>query len=146
LALVMIDLDHFKKLNDTYGHPAGDAALKHTALVLRRLLRRGDVAARYGGEEFVVMLPGSAGEGAGRFAERIRAALADSEIAFGDLLLRVTASLGFAIWPEDAKDADGLLSAADRALYAAKSGGRNRVVRAQALAPSPVPPAAVPPA
>jgi diguanylate cyclase (GGDEF)-like protein len=130
LALVMIDLDHFKKLNDTHGHPAGDAALRATAHVLRKLLRRGDVAARYGGEEFVVMLPGASEAGALRFAERIRAALEEAETDYAGVKLRVTASLGLAVWPADAPDADALLTAADRALYVAKASGRNRVVRA----------------
>jgi diguanylate cyclase (GGDEF)-like protein len=131
LALVMLDLDHFKKLNDTHGHPAGDAALRATAQVLRQIVRGGDFAARYGGEEFVVVLPEATEEGARRFAERIRAALEAASIEHAGVRLRVTASLGLAIWPDDALDADGLLTAADRALYAAKAGGRNRVVRAE---------------
>ncbi len=134
LALVLLDLDHFKKLNDTFGHAAGDAALKNAADVLRRQ-RGGDVAARYGGEEFVVMLPGANEAGAARFAERLRAAIEHATIEFGGRSLAVTASLGVAIWPGDAADAESLLDAADRALYAAKAAGRNRVVTAGALAP-----------
>jgi diguanylate cyclase (GGDEF)-like protein len=133
LGLVMLDLDHFKKLNDTFGHPAGDAALKNAAQVLGRRLRRGDLAARYGGEEFVMMLPGTSETGALGFAERLREAIEQSTIEFGGDTLRVTASLGVAIWPGDAVDGEGLLAAADRALYVAKSGGRNRVVCASAL-------------
>jgi diguanylate cyclase (GGDEF)-like protein len=132
LSLLMLDLDHFKKLNDTHGHPAGDAALKGAARLLERYLRRGDVAARYGGEEFVVMLPGADEPEAFPIAERIRAALADAEIEFGDARLHITASVGLAVWPRNGRQAEALLSAADRALYTAKGSGRNRVISAPA--------------
>jgi diguanylate cyclase (GGDEF)-like protein len=140
LCLLMLDLDHFKKLNDTHGHPAGDAALKKTAEVLRRELRKGDVPARYGGEEFVIMLPGATETVARRVAERLRAALEEVEIAFGGTTLHVTASLGLAVWPDNGREAEELLSSADRALYAAKAGGRNRVVCAPPT-PQPATPA-----
>jgi diguanylate cyclase (GGDEF)-like protein len=132
--LLILDLDHFKKLNDTYGHPAGDAALKSAAEVLRRHLRRGDQAARYGGEEFVAILPGTDEAGAQHLAERVRDAVARNRLVFEGAKIQMTASCGLAVWPGDGKEAEALLAAADRALYAAKQGGRNRVVSASALA------------
>jgi diguanylate cyclase (GGDEF)-like protein len=134
LCLLMLDLDHFKKLNDTHGHPAGDAALRTTADVLRRVLRKGDVPARYGGEEFVVMLPGASEAVAQQIAERLRASLESAAIEYEGATIQVTASVGLAVWPENGTQADELMAAADRALYAAKAGGRNRVV----CAPKPV--------
>jgi diguanylate cyclase (GGDEF)-like protein len=131
--LLLLDLDHFKKLNDTYGHPAGDAALKSAAEVLKRHLRKGDLAARYGGEEFVAILPASDETGATHLAERVREAVQANRLVFEGAKMHVTASFGLAVWPRDAKDAEGLLAAADRALYAAKQAGRNRVVAASAL-------------
>jgi diguanylate cyclase (GGDEF)-like protein len=131
--LLLLDLDHFKKLNDGYGHPAGDAALKHAARLIERLLRRGDQAARYGGEEFAAILPGADQEGTLHMAERLREALASAPVVFEGARIAVTASFGAAVFPADAKDPDGLLAAADRALYAAKQAGRNRVVAASTL-------------
>jgi len=128
LCLLMLDLDHFKKLNDTHGHPAGDAALRATAEVLRRVVRKGDVPARYGGEEFVVMLPGASEVVAQQIAERLRATLETAAIEYAGATLHVTASVGLAVWPDNGTHADELMTAADRALYAAKAAGRNRVV------------------
>jgi len=142
LGLLMLDLDHFKKLNDTHGHPAGDAALKRSAELLERYLRRGDLAARYGGEEFVVMLPGADAEVALTIAERIRSALEHAQIEFGGAKIRVTASLGLAVWPEHGRGPLELLGAADRALYTAKDAGRNRVVSAPPAEPVPASPPA----
>ena len=133
LALLLLDLDHFKRLNDTYGHPAGDAALRGTAQTLARLLRKGDAAARYGGEEFVVILPDADARGARQLAERIRKAIEAQQVVFEGAHLAVTASLGLALWPEDGREQEALLGAADRALYAAKQEGRNRVVAAATL-------------
>ena len=144
LAVLLFDIDHFKKLNDTYGHPAGDAALKSVARVLRRVLRRGDVAARYGGEEFVVILPDSDEAGGLRLAERARAALQDSPLVFEGATIRFTASFGLALWPADGREPETLLAASDRALYAAKQGGRNRVVAASSLRPAEEPEPAAP--
>jgi diguanylate cyclase (GGDEF)-like protein len=132
-ALLLFDIDHFKKLNDTYGHPAGDAALRNTAQVLERHLRKGDQAARYGGEEFAAILPGADEAGALHLAERVREAIAESRLVFEGARLQVTVSLGVAVWPADGKDEEALVGAADRALYAAKEGGRNRVVAASTL-------------
>jgi diguanylate cyclase (GGDEF)-like protein len=135
LTLLLLDVDHFKKLNDTYGHPAGDAALKSIARTLRRVLRGGDVAARYGGEEFVVILPDTDAEGGRRLAERARESVERGALVFEGASLRFTASFGLAVWPDDAREPEALLAAADRALYAAKQGGRNRVVAASSLPP-----------
>jgi diguanylate cyclase (GGDEF)-like protein len=133
-AVLLLDIDHFKKLNDTFGHPAGDAALKHTARVLERHLRQGDEAARYGGEEFAVILPGADAGGAAPLAERVRAAIEGSQVVFEGARLAVTVSVGVAAWPEDGREIEALLAAADRALYAAKQDGRNRVASAAGLA------------
>jgi diguanylate cyclase (GGDEF)-like protein len=129
-AVLLLDVDHFKKLNDTFGHPAGDAALKHTARVLENHLRQGDEAARYGGEEFAVILPGADAAGALPLAERVRGAIEGSHLVFEGARLAVTVSVGVAAWPEDGRELEGLLAAADRALYAAKQEGRNRVAAA----------------
>lgn len=133
LALLMLDLDKFKGLNDTHGHPAGDAALKRTAQTLKRLSRRGDVAARYGGEEFVMILPDSDEAGALRLAERVRVAIKEDGFTFEGARLEVTASFGLALWPSDGRTEEALLLAADRALYEAKERGRDRVVAASKL-------------
>jgi diguanylate cyclase (GGDEF)-like protein len=134
LGLVILDLDHFKKLNDTYGHPAGDAALRSLARLLDQHLRKGDQAARYGGEEFVVILPGADAEHSVGAAERLRAALEKHRFVFEGARIPLTASLGVAVWPGDGREGEPLLAAADRALYAAKQAGRNRVVAAASLA------------
>ncbi|HEX6737589.1 MAG TPA: diguanylate cyclase [Vicinamibacteria bacterium] len=139
--LVLLDIDHFKKLNDTFGHPAGDAVLRKAAEVLKRALRGGDDAARYGGEEFALILSGADEAGARHMAERVRASLEAAETVAEGARLKVTASLGVAVWPGDGESDESLLAAADRALYAAKQGGRNRVMAASALA-SPAAPAA----
>jgi two-component system, cell cycle response regulator len=135
-ALLLFDIDHFKKLNDTYGHPAGDAALRNTAQMFERHMREDDQAARYGGEEFAAILPGADLPGAVRLAERVREAIEGSRIVFEGARLQVTVSLGVAVWPDDARDDEGLVAAADRALYAAKQGGRNRVVTSSSLPPA----------
>ncbi|MCZ2812244.1 GGDEF domain-containing protein [Modestobacter sp. VKM Ac-2979] len=124
LALVMCDVDHFKSVNDTYGHARGDAVLQELADRLRTGLRSTDVAYRIGGEEFVVLLPGRDAAGAQRVAERMRAAVADTPVAG----LRVTVSAGAVSAPAAQASLPELLWAADAALYAAKDAGRNRVV------------------
>jgi diguanylate cyclase (GGDEF)-like protein len=137
LGLVLLDIDHFKKLNDTYGHPAGDAALRSLARLLAQDLRKGDHAARYGGEEFVVILPGSDHDRSMQAAERLRQALAKHRFVHDGSRIPLTASLGVAVWPDDAREPDALLAAADRGLYAAKQAGRNRVVAASTLPDAP---------
>jgi len=131
-AIVMMDLDDFKKLNDTYGHPAGDAALRHTAQLLAHQLRKSDLAARFGGEEFAVILASTDRGGAEHLAEKVRAEVERGRLVHDGARLGVTVSIGVAVWPGDGRDPAALVAAADRALYAAKEGGRNRVVSASA--------------
>ncbi len=123
LSLVLVDVDHFKRVNDTHGHQVGDEVLRQVGGGLERLVRREDVAARYGGEEFVVLLPGVDAEGGRAFGERVRERLRTDVEA-----VPVTVSAGVASYPENARDVDELVGRADAALYAAKRGGRDRVV------------------
>jgi len=126
LALLMIDLDHFKKLNDTYGHTAGDVALQAAAAEIRQQVRGGDEAARYGGEEFAIILPDTDGPAAFRMAERLRKALADRDIRFGNERIRITGSCGVSATDLGYATPEALLHSADEALYASKETGRNR--------------------
>jgi diguanylate cyclase (GGDEF)-like protein len=146
LSIVFIDVDHFKQFNDKQGHQAGDATLQQVARILSNTGsfdevpirgRTTDVVARYGGEEFVVILPETHNEGALVRAERLRACLAEFPFPGRELQPggAVTASFGVATYPADADGATALVSAADRAVYAAKDGGRNRVVSARELGP-----------
>ena len=125
LAAVMLDLDHFKQINDIHGHDRGDAVLAAVADVLRSGLRTSDLAGRSGGEEFVVLLNDTGLAGAELVAEKLRVAI--SELDLPRLDRKVSASFGIAVFPDHATDAETLLRSADRALYAAKRGGRNRV-------------------
>lgn len=136
-ALLMLDLDHFKRLNDSYGHPAGDAALRTAARAIQKVIRGADVAARYGGEEFAVIMPNADEAGALKTAERLRRAIEKDQVIFEAARISVTASIGVASWPRHAKETKDLLSAADRALYAAKQAGRNRVLGASSLPAEP---------
>lgn len=129
VGLLLLDIDHFKRINDAYGHPAGDEVLRAVGRILTTAVRSADLAARYGGEEFAVLLPGVGPAEVAGFGERVRVALAGAPIATGEgHLLTVTASIGAACLPQDAATADQLVVAADRALYLAKEQGRNRVV------------------
>jgi diguanylate cyclase (GGDEF)-like protein len=134
LSLVLIDVDHFKRVNDTYGHPAGDAVLEGVAAVLRDQARATDLAARYGGEEMALVLPETDEGGARAIAERVRAAVAQAQHATDQGSIRVTVSLGVATTPDDGETAEGLIEAADRALYRAKQAGRDRVESARGRA------------
>ena len=129
LSLLMLDVDDFKKVNDTHGHPQGDEVLRRIGAILRAESRGIDAPARYGGEEFAVALPETGTEGAVELAERIRARIEAEEVPFTDRdgELRITASLGVASIPDSAADVRALVAAADAALYAAKRGGKNRV-------------------
>ena len=129
VAVLMLDLDHFKDFNDRYGHPAGDEALRAFAHLLTSSIREHDVAARYGGEEFAVFLPGLNAGAAIEVAERIRVRTESTIIPLGPGLTgRLTVSIGIAAAPDDGAQRVGLLKAADEALYRAKLAGRNRVV------------------
>ena len=129
LALLLFDLDKFKRLNDTYGHPAGDKALVTFANHIRGSIRNEDVFARYGGEEFVIITRGITREGSRQFAERLREEISQLEIVHDDKKFGFTTSIGIATLPENSvSSADAMVEAADRALYRAKEGGRNCVV------------------
>jgi diguanylate cyclase (GGDEF)-like protein len=123
LAVLILDLDHFKRVNDSRGHAAGDRVLQHVAAVLRSQLRSVDVPSRFGGEEFHLLLPDSGPSEAARAAERLRVRLAEAT--------DVTASIGVAIFPDHGTDLETLLVVADRALYRAKRAGRDRVEMAE---------------
>jgi diguanylate cyclase (GGDEF)-like protein len=129
VALCMIDLDHFKKINDAFGHPAGDAVLRYVGAVAQSRLRNEDVFARYGGEEFAVILRGIDIDGAARAAERLRGAIGGSAVTHEGRLIPATMSAGCAtLRCCSAPRTEELVSTADRRLYAAKTAGRNRVV------------------
>jgi diguanylate cyclase (GGDEF)-like protein len=131
LSVAVADLDHFKRVNDSHGHRAGDLVLHATADVLRATLRGTDVAGRYGGEEFLVVLPQTDLGGARRLAERVRAALEARRIDIGGAQpLSVTLSIGVAAFGRSIESAEQLIEAADAALYEAKNAGRNRVLAA----------------
>ena len=134
VGLVLLDLDDFKAVNDTYGHQQGDLVLREVARVLRETSREIDEPARYGGEELAVVLPGTDLEGAYNLAERVRAGIEELALPLldGDGALRVTASFGVATLPGSADDMRELVAAADEALYRAKRAGKNRTVRAEA--------------
>lgn len=126
-ALLMLDLDHFKNINDTYGHAGGDRVLVHLAVLLRNMLRQNDVAGRLGGEEFAVLLPDASLDSAAAIAERLRVAVERNIIEFEGREMTVTASIGLA--PLDG-EVDKVFAMADEALYRAKKEGRNRTVLA----------------
>jgi diguanylate cyclase (GGDEF)-like protein len=133
-SLMMVDVDHFKRINDTFGHPAGDAVLKSLPKLLRGELREVDLVARYGGEEFAAILPETDGAGAGKVAERIRRAMANHTFTLpDDETLQLTVSIGVVSFPDCAGDADTLVSRGDQALYVAKHEGRNRVALYQEM-------------
>ncbi len=130
LSLLMLDIDHFKSVNDSFGHLAGDDVLRALAARIHRECRPADRIARYGGEEFAILLPETGAFGALAMAERIRDFLASYAIPLGPgPTVNLTVSIGVAIYPEDADSAEKLIGAADQALYAAKKAGRNRVSR-----------------
>jgi len=129
VALVMVDLDHFKKVNDTHGHDAGDLVLRSLGALLRNSVRASDAACRFGGEEFALILPETTCGGAVQKAETVRLDVAGLDLEYdGKPLGKLSASFGVAVFPEHAGDADTLLRVADEALYAAKGAGRNRVM------------------
>jgi diguanylate cyclase (GGDEF)-like protein len=135
LSLLVLDLDHFKQLNDTHGHDAGDAVLKAVSHLIRQNVRESDLACRFGGEEMVVILPECDAAAAVERSEKIRDAIATLTVQHAGLTISaVTASLGVAVSSQHGTVAETLLRTADQALYRAKHGGRNRVVMASASA------------
>ncbi|MES9873514.1 MAG: diguanylate cyclase [Candidatus Sedimenticola sp. 6PFRAG7] len=128
LGLLMFDLDHFKSINDTYGHLVGDRVLSKVSETTRSALREGDIVIRYGGEEFLVLLPGASTEDAAASAERIRRLIEETVIMDAEQKVNVTISAGYTSFPNDSvEDTTELIRHADEALYAAKDGGRNQV-------------------
>jgi len=131
MSLIMLDIDLFKNINDTYGHLAGDEVLRNTAKQLGTLLRETDILGRYGGEEFVLMLPETRLDGAKIMAERIRQQVAEAAVPYNDTTLQVTISAGIAEYHASMARYEDLIKAADDALYHAKESGRNCVRCAQ---------------
>jgi diguanylate cyclase (GGDEF)-like protein len=137
VALIVIDADHFKAINDGHGHPAGDAVLAHLAQTMRRVCRQVDVLARIGGEEFAIILPSVALDDALAIAERLRAEVASAPATYAQQPIAYSISLGVAVMDDTAAGFDDLMTRADEALYAAKRGGRNRVAAWQAPSTAP---------
>jgi|WetSurMetagenome_2_1015567.scaffolds.fasta_scaffold02979_6 diguanylate cyclase (GGDEF)-like protein len=127
LAALMLDIDHFKNINDTYGHVAGDQVLIELARLCRQELRATDICGRYGGEEFVFLLPETSMEGARQMAERLCMAISGLTVMVEGKTVNITASLGVAVMDKDCPNVEELLNRSDQALYDAKRGGRNRV-------------------
>jgi diguanylate cyclase (GGDEF)-like protein len=131
LGIIMFDLDHFKKFNDTFGHAAGDIVLRETGAFLRASVRAEDIACRYGGEEFVVILPEAPLDDTLKRAEQLREGIKQLQVRYRDQTLgAVTVSLGVAVFPEHGSTTEAIMKAADAALYRAKTEGRDRVVAA----------------
>jgi diguanylate cyclase (GGDEF)-like protein/PAS domain S-box-containing protein len=136
MALIMVDLDHFKRVNDTYGHPTGDAVLRAMASILLHGAREGDIICRFGGEEFLVALPNMTIERAQTRAKAWQTALGSASIQHGAFSVQITLSAGISAFPDNGADVETLLHRADEALYRAKANGRNRV---EFDAPQPLP-------
>jgi diguanylate cyclase (GGDEF)-like protein len=140
--VLMVDLDYFKRVNDTYGHVAGDVVLKAVADTLRGQVREYDVVGRFGGEEFLVLLPDIGHDAAGDAAERIRGAIAELRIPTTDkrgtrtIISDRTTSIGYAVYPDHGDKLEALMQAADAAVYEAKEAGRNQVHPARLRLPS----------
>ena len=129
VSLLMLDIDHFKEVNDSHGHDAGDAVLVALSRLLQRSVRQSDLVARFGGEEFAILLPNAPGDGAFQLAERLRCAVRDLSIPQDGAALHVTVSIGLSTLSPEIVGADAMIKAADMALYRAKQGGRDRVCR-----------------
>jgi diguanylate cyclase (GGDEF)-like protein/PAS domain S-box-containing protein len=127
VSLIMGDIDHFKNVNDTYGHPAGDKVLKVCGELIRKNCRGSDIYCRYGGEEFLMVCLDMTSEKAYERAEQLRMAISDMQIIFEGAVIKVTASFGIASYPQHGDTDNALISAADNALYGAKNAGRNQV-------------------
>jgi diguanylate cyclase (GGDEF)-like protein len=140
LAVLMLDLDHFKQVNDRHGHAAGDAVLREVGRLLQARLRRMDLACRYGGEELIVLMPDCTASEALVRARELCDQVRSLNGGGGGALPQVTVSIGVAAWPEHGEQVGKVIEAADAALYAAKRAGRDRALPAEALAaPLPLP-------
>ena len=129
LGVIMLDIDHFKNFNDTFGHEAGDAVLHELGNFLMRSIRKGDIACRYGGEEFLLLLPEATLENTRQRAQELCDEVRKIEVQYrGEMLGNITVSIGVAAFPDYGESRDDVVQAADRALYQAKKEGRNRVV------------------
>ena len=128
VSLIMGDLDHFKSVNDRFGHLGGDEVLRTFGDLMKRHARGSDIYCRYGGEEFLLVLPQMPADTAAERAEQLRIAMAAVPVPFGNSAIAVTASFGVATFPREGQTGDELIAAADSALYAAKAAGRNRVI------------------
>jgi diguanylate cyclase (GGDEF)-like protein len=127
VSVVMGDIDHFKAVNDRYGHLAGDEALRVFGELMRGNSRSSDINCRYGGEEFLLVLPGMTELTASKRAERLRLIVAKTPVKFGTMDIAITASFGVSEFPQHGENSDELIAAADKSLYAAKEAGRNQV-------------------
>lgn len=140
LAVILVDIDHFKRVNDTYGHQAGDRALQVFAKLMRDHVRTSDIACRYGGEEFIVALPGMTLEEGYQRAEKLRIAFKETTIQYENETIQATISGGVGAFPEYEGSQDGLISLVDKALYGAKRNGRDRIFKIQLSNTPPSPP------
>ncbi|MBI3038499.1 sensor domain-containing diguanylate cyclase [bacterium] len=136
VALIMLDIDHFKRFNDTYGHQVGDEVLKKVASTMRKSLRIHDLPARYGGEEFALVLPETDLPGAAAVAERIRRAIETDYIEHEGKIIKITASFGVSVFPEASSDVETIIKTADDALYSSKENGRNQISCAPIIFPA----------
>lgn len=127
LSVILLDIDRFKQVNDTYGHQAGDCALEAFARIVRAHVRSSDIACRYGGEEFIIAMPGISLADARQRAEDLRIAFGSAAIQYGEHTIRATLSGGVGAFPDYDGSQDGLISLVDKALYAAKRDGRDRI-------------------
>ena len=125
LSILILDIDHFKEINDTYGHPVGDSVLKGVVDVIKKTIRNIDIPARYGGEEFAVILLGTGAHGALNIAERLRKAVMNRTFSAVNQTFKVTVSIGISTCPNDGKRKEEIIEKADKALYHAKNSGRN---------------------
>jgi two-component system cell cycle response regulator len=138
LSVLMLDIDHFKRVNDTFTHTFGDVVLRDFARRLLRIVRESDMVMRYGGEEFAIVLPVTDVDGGSRLAERILTAIRAEPFRHGEIEQQITVSIGVAAFPRDGRTAEHVLNAADRALYAAKHQGRDQWQIAEVAPSAPV--------